>query len=129
MKITKNNSKADLKLLIDVSCVNTKGVSLYEQFHRMLIRMSYKASNVVIDYARKRIYMNILAEDESYDSVLVNEFAETMAVNLSYSDLNTFLKSCILEDTDSLQLYYPFLVSRFFKEKPEVEAFEILETA
>lgn len=40
--------------------------------------------------------MNVLAEDESYDLVPLNFFAETMSVDLGYTDVRAFLKSCIL---------------------------------
>lgn len=115
MKETKESILMDLKLLIDISCLESEEPTLFELFHEMLVRMSYRATNVSIDYARKRVYMNVLAEDESYDAELVNEFAETMSVNIGYTDLNTFLKSCILEDLEGLNQYYPYLVSRFFR--------------
>jgi len=47
--------------------------------------------------------------------VSVNSFAETMSVNLAYADLNTFLKSCVLEEGESLKHYHPFLASCFYK--------------
>jgi len=115
MKTTRNSMIKDLALLVDYSCEVSNQVKLFELFHVMLIRMSYKAVDVSIDYARKRIYMYVLAEDESYDSELNNAFAETMLVNLAYTDLGTFLKSCVLEDGGSLKLYYPFLMSCFYR--------------
>lgn len=115
MKIANNPMIKDLIQLIDFSCEDSDQLNLLEVFHKMLIRMSYKAVDVNIDYNIKKVYMNILTEDESYDSVPVNAFAETMSVNLSYSDLNTFLNSCILEDSQSLKHYYPFLTACFYK--------------
>ena len=129
MKTTKNQIINDLRQLIDFSCEDSKQPNLLELFHKMLIRMSYKAVDVNIDYDRKRIYMNVLAEDESYDMVPVNAFAPTMRVNLDYTDLNTFLKSCILEDCENLKQYYPFLTScfyKFYKRTPAKTTFYIL---
>lgn len=111
MKTTKNSIIKDISLLIDFSCEDAS----FELFHKMLIRMSYKAVDVNIAYDRKRIYMNVLTEDESYDSEPVNAFAEKMKVNLGYTDLRTFLKARIVEDNDRLKEYYPFLMSSFSK--------------
>ena len=127
MKISKNPLINDIGLLIELSCEDSSQLNLFELFHKMLIRMSYKAVDVTIDYDRKRIYMNVLAEDESYDAVLVNTFAETMSVNLAYTDLNTFLKPCVLEEGDILKQYYPFLTSSFFKRT--TRTLQVFETA
>jgi hypothetical protein len=115
MKITQNPMVKELRQLIDFSCEDSDQLNLFELFHKMLIRMSFEAVDVTIDTTRKRIEMKVLAEDESYDSELVNVFAETLSVNLGYADLNTFLKSCILEDGEKLKHYYPFLTSCFYK--------------
>lgn len=123
MKTTKNSIIKDLRLLIDFSCEDAS----FELFHKMLIRMSYKAVDVNIAYERKRIYMNVLTEDESYDSETVNVFAEKMRVNLGYNDLRTFLKSCIIEDNDRLKQYYPFLMSSFYKTNTKIT--QVFETA
>jgi hypothetical protein len=127
MKVSKKTIIRDLELLIDFSCENSTQIHLFDLFHKMLIRMSYKAVDVDINYDRKRVYMNVLAEDESYDLVSVNVFAETMTVNLAYTDIRTFLKSCILEDGDVLKQYYPFLMSSFYKRS--TKSLQVSETA
>lgn len=122
MKTNQNDVVKDLELLIDISCVEGEDVTMFELFHKMLIRISYKAADISIDYNRNRVYMNVIAEDKYYDLETLNHpFAPTMSVNLVYEDLKTFLKSCILEDEDSLNHYYPILISRFFKRTPAVE--------
>lgn len=129
MKTTKNSMVTDLKLLIDISCIEEKGVDSFKQFHKMLIRMSYKATDVLIDYESKKVYMKVLTEDESYDSAKINAFAETISAHLNYKNLNVFLKSCILGDVDRLKFYYPFLIAHFDKRKKKVEPLKFLEVA
>jgi len=130
MKTAKNDVVKDLKLLIDISCVESEDVTMFELFHKMLIRISYKAADISIDYDRKRVYMNVISEDKYYDLETLNHpFAPTMSVNLVYEDLNVFLKSCILEDVDSLNHYYPTLISRFFKRTAGEEDLEELQIA
>jgi hypothetical protein len=108
---------SDLKLLIDISCESIKGQVHFTEFHTMLIRMANKATDVNIDYTLKRISMNVLSEDESFDLVAIDQFAGSITVKLSYDNLNEFLKSCILESIEVLKHYYPFLVSSFNKRK------------
>ncbi len=130
MKTTKNDVVKDLKLLIDISCVEGEDITMFELFHKVLIRISYKAADISIDYERKRVYMNVIAEDKYYDLETLNHpFAPMMSVNLVYEDLNTFLKSCIIEDVDSLNYYYPTLISHFFKRTAGEEDLESLQIA
>ncbi|TMM57966.1 hypothetical protein FEE95_00630 [Maribacter algarum] len=130
MKPTKNDVVKDLKLLIDISCVEGEDLTMFELFHKMLIRISYKAADISIDYDRKRVYMNVIAEDKYYDLETLNHpFAPMMSVNLVYKDLGTFLKTCIIEDLDSLNYYYPTLISRFFKRTTGEEDLESLQIA
>lgn len=127
MKTNKNDVAKDLKLLIDISCVEGEDVTMFELFHQLLILISYKATDISIDYNRKRVYMNVIAEDKYYDLETLNHhFVPTMSVNLVYKELKTFLKSCILEDADSLNHYYPTLISRFFKRTAGEEDLESL---
>lgn len=130
MKTKKNDVVKDLKLLIDISCVEGEDVTMFELFHKMLIRISYKAADISIDYKRKRVYMNVIAEDKYYDLETLNHpFAPTMSVNLVYKDLNTFLKTCVIEDAEGLNYYYPTLISRFFKRTTGKEDLESLQIA
>lgn len=130
MKATQNDVVKDLKLLIDISCVEGEDVSMFELFHKMLIRLSYKAVDISIDYDRQRVYMNVISDDKYYDLGTLNHpLAQTMSVNLVYKDLNAFLKSCIIEDINSLNYYYPILISRFFKRTTGEEDFEELQIA
>lgn len=115
---------SDLKLLIDISCENVEEQICYSEFHSTLIRMAYKATDVKINYHRKRIYMNVLSEDESFDLVSINYFAAAMSANLSYSSLDELLKSCFLVGDEVLKHYYPFLVADFNKRKTKVLVLE-----
>ncbi len=115
MKEMESDIVKDLDLLVDISCQGFKRPEVFERFHRMLVRMAYKATDVAIDYEQKLVNMKVLAEDESYDAMMVNDFAETVFVSMKFDDLNTFLKSCLAKETDVLKLYYPFLLSEFQK--------------
>jgi len=130
MKTNKKNVLRDLKLLIDISCLKGENIRTFELFHKMLIRIYYKAADVTIDYDRKRIYMGVITEDIYYDLDKLNpQFEPTMSVNMTYKNLNTFLKKCILQDADSLNYYYPTLISRFFKRTKVKKAVESLQSA
>lgn len=130
MKTNKKDVVNDLKLLIDISCLKGGDIKTSELFHKMLVGISYKAVDVSIDYDRKRIYMNVITDQNYYDLEMLNPYlASEMSVNLTYKDLNLFLKSCIIEDLDSLNYYYSNLISRFFRRKELAKDLEPLETA
>jgi len=124
MKTTKRDIVTDLKLLIDISCEDINNQNTFKEFHHILIRMAYKATDVKLDYERKRIYMNVLSEDESFDLVSINQFANSISVNLAYDKLDEFMKSCILVSTEVLKHYYPFLTSGFNNRKNKLLVLE-----
>ncbi len=119
MKINKSEIVNDLKLLIDISCMGSANLHRFEKFHRVLVQSAYNATDICIDYDRKRIYMDVKGEDRSGDFLVrFDQFIPTtMSVNLSYEDLSSFLKSCIVEDRKSFKEYMPFLLPRFLKGK------------
>jgi len=123
------NIKTDLKLLIDISCAESKTQKLFNEFHSMLLRMCYRATNVSINYEAKRVGMQVLTEDEFYDGTKENEFAESMAAEIKYHDINTLLKCCINIDEEVLKYFYPFLKSSFFKRRSKQIEISTLEVA
>lgn len=116
MKTELSNSKADLKLLVDISCMNNAEISIFEQFHKMIIALTYKATDIEIDHKRKRIHLNIAGEEKKGDYLKQYDDLTTyrMAVNLSFKDFNSFLKNCI-GDSENILNQYARLKQSFFK--------------
>lgn len=116
MKTKKNSSKADLKLLIDISCMDKSNMAVFESFHKMIIAYTYKATDIEFDYKRKRIHLNLL-EDE-IKGVYLRKFDDLstyrMSVNLKYKNLDDFLNRCI-SDSEDISKFYPNLKYCFFK--------------
>lgn len=79
--------------------------------------MAYNATEVSIDYDRKRVYMNVIANEDYHDFYEIKATLPTISVNLMYANLNDFLRSCILEDKDSLEIY-PSIMANFLNKKP-----------
>lgn len=121
----------DIKLLIELSCVSLENKELFESFHKMLIAISYEATDVCIDYRRKRIYMNVVAEDRKGDFLnrLDNSVPTTICLNLTYDNLGSFLKDSIKDKNSFLRQYYPLLKEQFFKGKSLFEELRTLEKA
>lgn len=120
MKVNKSEIVSDLKLLIDISCMGSANRHRFEKFHVVLVQVAYNATDICIDYDRKRIYMDVKGEDSHGDFLVRFDqlVPTTMSVNLSYVDLSSFLKSCIVEDHKNFEEYLPFLLPRFLKGKP-----------
>ncbi len=116
MKTKQSISKADLKLLVDISCMNKAEMPIFEQFHKMIIALTYEATDIEIDYKRKRIHLNIAGEEKKgdylyqYDDLTIYR----MSVNLSFKDFSSFLKNCI-RDTETILNQYSCLKNSFFK--------------
>ncbi len=77
----------------------------FKSFHEILIRKHYNATDVTIDYHRRRIKMNIVTDDSAYDPNKVNTELPTLPTNLWYRNLYDFLISCIDRDQRSLAFY------------------------
>lgn len=116
MKPAFDETLNDLNLLIDISCINSTELPMFEQFHKLLIALTYKATDVKIEYNRKRVHMKLLFEDENQADLMLDgdEIPYHMTANLSFTDLNSFLKLCA-KDEKSLILYYPILKDKFLK--------------
>ncbi len=118
-------------MLIEISCISLENKELFEQFHKMLIAISYDATDVCIDHRGKRIYMNIIAEDSKGDFLrrLDNLMPTTACLNLSYEYLSEFLMNSIKDKNAIPQQYYSLLKSQFFKETSLFEKLHRLEKA
>jgi hypothetical protein len=116
MKTNSNEAIGDLKLLIDISCMDLTKMSVFENFHKKIIALTYQATDIEIDYARKRIYLNVIGEEKSGD--YLEKFDDysvyRMATNLSYTNFSDFLKVCITDDS-GVSKNFPALKYEFFK--------------
>ncbi len=131
MKILKNDIRNDLRILIELSCVSSAKKELFEQFHKMLIAISYEATDVYIDYRRKRIYMNVVAEDVKGDFLkrLDNFVPTRVCVNLTYENLSEFLKEGVKDKNVIPRQYYSLLKTQFINGKSLSEKLQPLERA
>lgn len=121
MKVLNQEIVHELSHFVDLSCKDSMDYHLYSEFHEMLIRMCYLATDVTFNYNESKVAMKVLAEHESYDSSLVNLFAEVVPVTVVYSDLQRLLKCCILENREGIHHYYPFLNELFLNSKSSLK--------
>ena len=89
-----------------------KNVSLqFKNLHIAILKKHYNASEVSIDYHRRRIVMEIVMNDTDYDPKTVNLNLPTLHTNLWFRNLCDFLKLCINSDSKSLSFYENLLSS------------------
>lgn len=101
----------EIENLITTSCPK-KNISLqFESLHVAILKKYYNASEVSIDYHRRRIEMEIIMSDTEYDPKTVNLYMHTLHANLWFRNLSDFLKSCIDKDNKSLAFYSSLLSS------------------
>ena len=103
---------AELDRLIVESCSRKTISARYREFHNALLKNHYNAADVDIDYHRKRIKMNVITDDSSYDPKKVNQNLPILHVNLMFKNLREFLKTCLQSDRRSLS-FYAQLLQRF----------------
>lgn len=108
----------EMEDLIAQSCSQQKITTDYETLHVAILRNHYNATEVSIDYHRRRIEMDILINDHDYDPKTVNLYMPTLHVNLWFRTLRDFLKSCIDIDNKSLAFYASLLRSYTNKNIP-----------
>ena len=108
---------SEIEKLIIRSCPNRKVSKKFENLHVAILKKYYNATDVSIDYHRKRVAMEIIIDDTSYDPKKVNLSIPTVHANLLFKNLKDFLKNCIDKDNRSLA-FYAGLLKAF--EKKEV---------
>jgi len=101
----------DLEGLISESCPEQKCSPKFEDLHIALVKKHYNATNVSIDYHRRRVEMDIVMDDRAYDPKTVNTYLPTLRANLWFRNLSDFLKSCLDKDNRSLAFYASLLKS------------------
>lgn len=95
----------EVENLISRSCANQKVTDKFEKLHIALLKKYYNAADVSIDYHRKRVKMDIIMDDTSYDPKKVNLYLPTLHANLLFKNLKDFLRSCVDKDSKSLGFY------------------------
>lgn len=106
LKITR-----EIENLISKSCSNPQTTDKFNTLHVALLKKFYNATDVSIDYHRKRVELDIVMDDEKYDPQKVNTNIPTLHANLLFKNLKDFLNSCIEIDAKSLGFYAGLLRS------------------
>lgn len=114
----KGRITTDLESLISLSCKRGKGPGKFRTLHELLVKKHYNATDVAIDYKRKRVIMDVVLSDQYYEPGKLNMNLPTLRVNLLFGNLKEFLKSCVDTDNKSLAFYAWMLRSLESKEAP-----------
>lgn len=101
----------EIEALITQSCPSRKIPPEFKNLHVDILKKFYNASNVSIDYHRKRIEMDIVIDDGHYDPKKVNLYVPTLHANLLFENLKNFLKNSIDKDSKNLGFYASLLRS------------------
>lgn len=102
---------SEIESLISQSCPNRKVPLKFKNLHVAILKKYYNATDVSIDYHRKRVEMDIVIDDDVYDPKKVNTFIPTLHANLLFQNLCDFLKSSLDKDHKSLAFYASLLRS------------------
>ena len=108
----------EMENLITQSCPKQKVTIDYESLHIAILQNHYNATDVSIDYHRRRVEMDILMDDQNYDPKTVNLYMPTIHANFWFRNLRDFLKSCIDYYSRSLAFYASLLRSYSNKDMP-----------
>lgn len=99
---SKEKLTKDLSRLITASCSVPLGQNKFAPIHKAFIKIAYDACDVFLDYERQRVHMNLITDYS-------NANAPTVPVNISYSNLEDFLKSGVYLNTGTM-MQYTFLL-------------------
>ncbi|MFK7814239.1 MAG: hypothetical protein AB8B59_17205 [Maribacter sp.] len=108
----------EMEDLIAQSCPKQKITIDYETLHVAILQNHYNATDVSIDYHRRRVEMELIMDDQNYDPKTVNLYIPTLHANFWFRNLRDFLKSCIDNDNRSLAFYASLLRSYTDKNLP-----------
>jgi hypothetical protein len=101
----------EIGALISRSCPNRKIPQEFKNLHVDILKKHYNASEVSIDYHRKRVEMEIVLDDGWYKPNKVNTYIPTLHANLLFENLKDFLKGSLDKDNKSLAFYASLLRS------------------
>lgn len=96
---------SDIENIIRTTCSKKSVSSSDQNLHRAILKKYYNASDISIDYQRKRIKMEIIMDDTAYNPKTINSYLPTLHTNLWFRNLSDFLVSCIDNDPKSLAYY------------------------
>lgn len=95
----------EIKYLISSSCPHRKVPKKFNNLHQAILKNHFNAADVLIDYQRKRVVMNIVLDDNGYNPREINTFLPLMPSNFMFRNLNEFLLSCVDDDNKSVAFY------------------------
>ena len=101
----------EIENLVARSCPKQKVSQKFENLHVAILKNHYNAADVVFDYHRKRVELDIIIDDRDYDPKRINLSVPTMHANLWFRNLFDFLKTCIDNDSKSVAFYAGLLQS------------------
>jgi hypothetical protein len=102
---------SEMQNLIAQSCSERMIDQKFEPLHVDIIKKHFNAADAKFDYHRKRVKMEIVMNDEAYDSKTINISVPTLHANFWFRNLSDFLNSCIDSDPKSLGFYVRLLKS------------------
>lgn len=109
----------ELHGLISQSCSNEAASGTFRKLHELIVKKYYNATDVVIDYHRKRVQIDVVLDEAAYDPTKVNTHIPTFRANLLFKNIGEFLSSCIETDRNSLA-FYAWLLRTFSKKDIEL---------
>lgn len=80
-----------------------------EDFYTAIIKKYYNATDVQIDYHRRRVKMNVILDESLYQARTANVNLPMVPVNLFFLSFGSFLKSCLQKDNQSIAFYATLL--------------------
>ncbi len=110
---------SELESLISQSCPNQKIQIKQKNLHISLLKKYYNASDVSIDYFRRRITLNVIIDDTVYNPSIINTYLPTFRADIHFISLKYFLKERIEQDARSLA-FYASLLRSYTKEEREL---------
>ncbi len=101
----------EIENLIALSCPKQKVPQKFKNLHVAILKNHYNAADVIFDYHRGRVELDIVMDDTDYDPKTVNLSVRTLHANLWFRNLFDFLKTCIDNDAKSIAFYAGLLQS------------------
>jgi hypothetical protein len=108
----------ELEGLISQSCKRGSTSGNFRRIHQLIVQKHYNATEVDIDYHRKRVTLEVVSDEEAYHPGRLNINLPTFRANLIFGNLKEFLKSCVETDNKSLAFYAWLLRTYDKKEVP-----------
>tara|TARA_R110000868_G_scaffold77042_2_gene221054 strand:- start:584 stop:958 length:375 start_codon:yes stop_codon:yes gene_type:complete len=102
---------SEFEALISRSCPNRNVPQKFKNLHVAILKKYYNASDVSIDYHRKRVEMEIILDDNHYNPKRINTYLPTLHANLLFKNLKDFLKASLESDNKSIAFYASLLRS------------------